>query len=519
LVFACITDAGVGQSTSPRREIAPEIAAWNEKYVAALRAGGDTDDLKVLRAELDRLGETFGDDPDYLLARYGLLLEQDEGEEAERVFARVGDDALTEPYQISNRLRGIMREPDRCERLAARLGEIDAGRMRRWVHDGFAQGFVPRARVGGDADSAEALRPTLRAMAGSRSAALRACVSGLDMWDRVQRGAMEPTDAMLDSVVVDPHACMGRYLLLIAGWLHEHGEDKRATNLARRVLDAVHERAEMRAGAEGDPYLMGARARDRVLVAYAHALLAEIEPNGALGHLAHAAEFSPDRFDRRQAGAFRYEVWALGSEGEYRVVYARALERAGRSEEAARVWAWLAVEDATRERECRTEFARLWGAGSYDAEVALLRRASLPVAPELAFSMRDGTAGRLAAYRGRWVVLDFCGVWCAPCVAEFPRVQAMADELAREAGDRATLIAMSVRDEPETLRRFLDSHGYDLPVGLATPEIVEAFGIVQYPTKVLIDPDGRWFSIAAGADWEGVVRRAVFAERGVDAGG
>ena len=119
-------------------------------------------------------------------------------------------------------------------------------------------------------------------------------------------------------------------------------------------------------------------------------------------------------------------------------------------------------------------------------------------APDVAFTLFDGTTRRLADFRGSVVVLNFWASWCAPCKQEAPALQAVADE-ARAAGAPVVVIGLGLKaDREEEARAFVRDFGLTYPLGRDTagpdPErgaVELAFGIAPYwPTTVFVRPDG-----------------------------
>ena len=108
------------------------------------------------------------------------------------------------------------------------------------------------------------------------------------------------------------------------------------------------------------------------------------------------------------------------------------------------------------------------------------------------FRFRDfeGHERRLSDFRGKFLLLDFWGTWCGPCVRAIPDLKA-AYEKFRERGFE--ILGVDHRDEFEEVRAFVAEREMDWPE--VRPEdgdslVRERFRIIAYPTYVLLDPEG-----------------------------
>jgi peroxiredoxin len=121
-----------------------------------------------------------------------------------------------------------------------------------------------------------------------------------------------------------------------------------------------------------------------------------------------------------------------------------------------------------------------------------LNRLALVGKPAPAVAVKDikGDTFRLDDLRGRYVLVDFWATWCAPCVAEFPRIQA-AYARYRDAGFEVVGVSLD-----ETRAAVLDfTRTRKIPWrqihnASAGGDLVEAFGVGSIPATFLIDPQG-----------------------------
>jgi cytochrome c biogenesis protein CcmG/thiol:disulfide interchange protein DsbE len=137
------------------------------------------------------------------------------------------------------------------------------------------------------------------------------------------------------------------------------------------------------------------------------------------------------------------------------------------------------------------------------------------LAPAVAGTTIDGQEVSMDDYRGRFVVLNFFGSWCTPCLNEHPELKAF-DAEHREQGD-AVLIGVTFDDKAKDAREFFAKHGGGWPV-IDDPEnsIGVAYGIAQGPESWVIAPDGTVLERFAGEITQQDLDRALAHWSGAD---
>jgi len=87
------------------------------------------------------------------------------------------------------------------------------------------------------------------------------------------------------------------------------------------------------------------------------------------------------------------------------------------------------------------------------------------------------------------VLVNFWATWCAPCRAEMPSLQALADSLKQEP---FVVLAVNVGESPEAMRAFINQVPLRFPL-LIDPgaTTARAWGARALPTTFILDPEGR----------------------------
>jgi thiol-disulfide isomerase/thioredoxin len=131
-------------------------------------------------------------------------------------------------------------------------------------------------------------------------------------------------------------------------------------------------------------------------------------------------------------------------------------------------------------------------------------------APVFHATSLDGREIDSAQLRGKVVVANFWFTGCGPCKAEIPDLNHLAREFA---GQDVVFLAFTFETEEATLRRFLTDFPFEYVIVPGSEKIAGQFGILSYPSHVIIAPDGKIESLLVGAgdhraeELETIIRR------------
>ncbi len=119
------------------------------------------------------------------------------------------------------------------------------------------------------------------------------------------------------------------------------------------------------------------------------------------------------------------------------------------------------------------------------------------LAPEIEAELIDGTPFKLSDLRGQYVVLDFWGSWCGPCLADMPKLIALHEKY----GDKVVFVSIAFERNDKRWKAVADRAGFtwkhqiveEAKILLASP-ISRAYGVTDIPAKFIVTPNGELIS-------------------------
>ena len=168
---------------------------------------------------------------------------------------------------------------------------------------------------------------------------------------------------------------------------------------------------------------------------------------------------------------------------------------------AAYLLYWQAVHDTTIFDQLEFLLAKLSPPvkASYWAQKTLTRINNVQNRPRIgkslpAFSLPDasGKTVSLTSFPGKYVLLDFWGTWCVPCIQGIPELKSVHEKY------KSRLAIISIALERPTDRqkwlKAIDKYGLSwtqtAEFRSAQEGINELYNIKEYPTYLLADPNG-----------------------------
>lgn len=114
-------------------------------------------------------------------------------------------------------------------------------------------------------------------------------------------------------------------------------------------------------------------------------------------------------------------------------------------------------------------------------------------APDFTLTTIDGKQFSLSSYRGRYVVLDFWGSWCQPCIKSMPKMREYYDKYHARGLE---VVSVACNDTDAKWRAAVNANGMiwtnviNTKNSLSDENILVKYGIYAFPTMLFISPDG-----------------------------
>ena len=115
--------------------------------------------------------------------------------------------------------------------------------------------------------------------------------------------------------------------------------------------------------------------------------------------------------------------------------------------------------------------------------------------PGLQANTVTGEKFQLSALQGKYVLLDFWGTWCQPCIQSIPRLKTLHDKYKEK---NFVLVSVANDNNLDKLKNFVRENKMDWLQLYQNEhsksnetELLKSLKISEYPTTILIDPEGK----------------------------
>lgn len=123
-------------------------------------------------------------------------------------------------------------------------------------------------------------------------------------------------------------------------------------------------------------------------------------------------------------------------------------------------------------------------------------------APAFTLENLEGKPVSLSDFKGKWLILDFWGSWCGWCIKGFPQLK----EAYAKYKPELEVIGIDCQEPKDRWKAGVEKH--QLPwIHVYLPQenaqkLLSEYGVQGFPTKVIVNPEGKIMNITSGEDPE-----------------
>lgn len=131
-------------------------------------------------------------------------------------------------------------------------------------------------------------------------------------------------------------------------------------------------------------------------------------------------------------------------------------------------------------------------------EAALKNVGEGKMAPDFTLKSIEGTDLSLSSLRGKYVILDFWGSWCIWCIKGFPEMKSYYEKYS----DRMEILGVDCSDTEAKWKAAVEKHklNWKHVYNPKDSKVLEMYAITGFPTKIIIDPEGKIVKTVVGED-------------------
>ena len=120
------------------------------------------------------------------------------------------------------------------------------------------------------------------------------------------------------------------------------------------------------------------------------------------------------------------------------------------------------------------------------------------MAPDFTLKSIDGSDLSLSSLRGKYVILDFWGSWCIWCIKGFPEMKKYYEKYS----ERIEILGVDCSDTEDKWKAAVAKHElkWKHVYNPKDSKLLEQYAITGFPTKIIIDPEGKIVKTVVGED-------------------